>query len=385
LLEHRPEDDMASGDIFTGLRGAIGVLPSTYNPQPDPQNLERARKIWLEQADSEGRPAAVYYHAYQFFTNIDKPVAEQMLLRAQGADPKGDVLQTLYSGSWSACLGDFYARLLTVRKFVDSGGPENPLQAFIAQAYGPLDPASPFEAEIRKKLESSKDITLLLSAASPLVLMGGAPPSDLDYGESLIKRALSLQPTNSWGRQLLNSVTERRTIASLPGAVWEGSLDSRHQAIERLATGERFRELTNLAVSAGDQGMYSRSMKNESAAKAAWQRAGGYAKEAMDLAPQARSHPDYGTAFFNANMVLGMAAVEAGDAKTGANYLLKAADAPVTDALRYPIPNAWPWRTNWQFPSVLEAALLKAGERDAVITFLKRYSEIAVSDRDRCL
>jgi hypothetical protein len=57
----------------------------------------------------------------------------------------------------------------------------------------------------------------------------------------------------------------------------------------------------------------------------------------------------------------------------------------VTDALRHPVPNVRPWAINWRFPSTLEAALLKAGERDAVVAFLKRYSEMTVSDHERCL
>ena len=84
-------------------------------------------------------------------------------------------------------------------------------------------------------------------------------------------------------------------------------------------------------------------------------------------------------------MVPGVAAMETGDAKGAASYLLKAADVPVTDALRDPIPNARPWAMNWHFPWTLEAALLQAGESEAVVTFLKRYSQMTVSDRERCL
>jgi len=66
-------------------------------------------------------------------------------------------------------------------------------------------------------------------------------------------------------------------------------------------------------------------------------------------------------------------------------YLLKAADAPATDALRYPIGNARPWPTIWQFPNTLAAALLQAGERDAVVAFLEKYARITVSGRGRTL
>jgi hypothetical protein len=121
------------------------------------------------------------------------------------------------------------------------------------------------------------------------------------------------------------------------------------------------------------------------AARAAWQQAGKYAREALDIASTAQSHPDYGTAFFQANMVLGMDAIQGGDSKAATAYLRKAAEAPVTDALRYPIPNARPWPMNWHFPSVLTAALLRAGQRDAVVEFLESYARITVAGRSRCL
>jgi hypothetical protein len=387
LIEHHPEDGLAAGDQISGLRGGIGVFPSRFDPRPfNPENVERARKIWLEQADRDGRPAAVYLHAYGFFSSIDKPMAEKMLLRAQAADPKGELLPYPWADSWSARIGDFYAHLLTSRRFAVPPGDKDPVQAFIAQAYGPLDPASPYAGEVRKKLESSNDPKLLLSAASNLVGMGRPPQADLELGEALIKRALSLQPDSTWAHQLLTNVADQRTTASLPEAVLQGDLDSRHQAIGQLSPGERFRELSILALSAANGGVRSRVLNHDPAGeKSGWQLAAGYAKEALDLAPQARNHPDYGTAFFKANMILGMAAVAAGDAKTGASYLLKAADAPVTDALRYPIPNARPWAMNWRFPSELEKALWNAGEREAVAAFLKRYSQMTVSDRDRCL
>jgi hypothetical protein len=71
--------------------------------------------------------------------------------------------------------------------------------------------------------------------------------------------------------------------------------------------------------------------------------------------------------------------------KAASAYLLKAAEAPVTEALKYPIVNARPWPMNRHFPSVLAAALLKAGQRDAVVEFLESYSRITVAGRDRWL
>ncbi len=395
LIEHHPEDFEARG-------WSLLVLPSPYDPQPDPAYLERARKLWVEQADRDGRPAAVYANAFGFFSMIDKPLAEKALLRGQAADPKGETLDVL--GSWTSLLGNFYGRLLGSRWPVPADA--NPAAAFYAQAQGAIDPQSPYAVGLRRKLEQSKDVQLLLFTADYLVSMQnrqhGPDYDPIEFGKTLIRRALEFQPDSTWARQLLNNAADQELMARLPEAVWHGDFESRRQAIQALPDGDRFRELALLAIAEGDQathaerairalppgeqGRHADVVRNDAAnAPTNWQHAGQYAQEALDLAPKARNHPDYGTAVFDANMVLGMAAIKSGDTKAAAAYLLKAADAPATDALRYPIGNARPWPTIWQFPNTLAAALLQAGERDAVVAFLEKYARITVSGRGRTL
>jgi beta-lactamase regulating signal transducer with metallopeptidase domain len=395
LIEHHPED-------FEAPLWSRYVFPSPYNPQPDPAYLERARKLWVEQADRDGRPAAVYANAFGFFSMIDKPLAEKALLRGQAADPKGETLDVM--GSWTSLLGNFYGRLLASRWPVPAGA--NPAAAFYAQAQGAIDPQSAYAVELRRKLEQSKDVQLLLSTADFLVSMqnrqNGPDYDPIEFGKTLIRRALEFQPDSTWARQLLNVAADQELIASLPEAVWHGSFESRHQAIQALPDGDRFRELALLAIAEGDQavhaelsvrallpgdqGLHAYAVRLEALyAQTNWRQAGQYAQEALDLAPKARNHSDYGTAFFNANMVLGMVAIKNGDAKTAAAYLLKAADAPATDALKYPIPNARPWPANCHFPNTLAAALLQAGERDAVVAFLEKYAHIIIPGRGRTL
>ena len=259
---------------------------------------------------------------------------------------------------------------------------------------------------LRRKLEQSKDVQLLLFTADYLVSMQnrqhGPDYDPIEFGKTLIRRALEFQPDSTWARQLLNNAADQELMARLPEAVWHGDFESRRQAIQALPDGDRFRELALLAIAEGDQathaerairalppgeqGRHADVVRNDAAnAPTNWQHAGQYAQEALDLAPKARNHPDYGTAVFDANMVLGMAAIKSGDTKAAAAYLLKAADAPATDALRYPIGNARPWPTIWQFPNTLAAALLQAGERDAVVAFLEKYARITVSGRGRTL
>lgn len=394
LIAHHPEDP----DTATWSRL---VFPSPYDSSPDPANLERARKLWLEQADRDGRPAAVYANAFVFFDLIDKPLAERMLLRGRAADPKEE---TLDAGSWTARLGSFYGLLLSSRRPVSPNAA--PWVAFLSQAQGAIDPHSAYAIEVRQQLEQSKDVSLLLWTANYLCGMQNRQHDSyydpIAFGKTLVHRALELQPDSTWARQILNVAADQELISSLPEAVWQGSFESRHQAMQSLPVGDRFRELALLAIAEGDQavraelhirslpagekGLNADVVRNDAAnAKTNWQQAGKYAQEALDIAPQARNHPDYGTAFFNANMVLGMAAIKNGDAKTAAAYLLKAADAPATDALKYPIVNARPWTMNWHFPATLASALLQAGERDAVLAFLEKYARITVSDRGRTL
>jgi len=107
LIEHHPEDpDTAKWSRL--------VFPSPYDPSPDPANVERARKLWMEQANRDGRPAAVYANAFEFFNLIDKPLAEKTLLRGQAADPKGETLDTM--APWTVRLGNFYGGLLSVQR-----------------------------------------------------------------------------------------------------------------------------------------------------------------------------------------------------------------------------------------------------------------------------
>ena len=84
-------------------------------------------------------------------------------------------------------------------------------------------------------------------------------------------------------------------------------------------------------------------------------------------------------------MVAGMAALVGGDRKSAVEFARRTLDAPVTEALPYPICNARPWPMNWQLPTILAACLLREGDRDVVVELLERYSRITISDRDRWL
>jgi hypothetical protein len=100
-----------------------------------------------------------------------------------------------------------------------------------------------------------------------------------------------------------------------------------------------------------------------------------YAEDALALAPKYRSHPQYGTAIYLANMTLGTLALREGDRKKAALFLRNASQAPPSEELAYSngIVSSYQWH--------LAADLLKLGERDVVLDFLDRMAAINVADR----
>jgi hypothetical protein len=204
-------------------------------------------------------------------------------------------------------------------------------------------------------------------------------------GKAAIQRALKLNPNSVWARQLMVKVHDQELVASLPDNIWSGPMETRHQAIQALPNGERFREMSILAASAGDDALRAiRMSHNPVKEKELWGLAGRYAKEALTIAPQAKDDPDYGTSLFRADMVAGMSALAGGDKAAAVEFARKAMDAPPTEALRYPIVNARPW-SNWHYPHMLVAQLLREGDRDAAADIVERYSRLVIADRDRWL
>jgi hypothetical protein len=250
------------------------------------------------------------------------------------------------------------------------------------------DPEAPKElAYIAGELKDSNDVSFLLETASPMVSMqwpaGRAPPAVaelLAIGKAAVERALKLDPNSAWAHRLMLEVRDRELMANLQDNVWQGPLGSRDRAIQALPVGERFREMSILAASAGVSAMNTEH--THEAPEPLWQAAGKYANEALNLAPQAKDDPDYGTSFFRANMVAAMSALVRHDHATAIAFAHKAMEAPPTEALRYPIVNARPW-SNWHYPQILIAQLIREGERESSADLAGQYSRIVIADKDR--
>ena len=87
-LEHLPETDLWIPNI---------------SKRYDPEGYAQAKQLWLEQTSKSDVTPKTLGRAAAFMTSYDKPVAEELLLRAQQMDP---------TGPWAERLGLLYARAI---------------------------------------------------------------------------------------------------------------------------------------------------------------------------------------------------------------------------------------------------------------------------------
>jgi tetratricopeptide (TPR) repeat protein len=370
FIERHPEEPVSSWGVLTG--------------DSDLKFYADAKHLW-QRVDREGAPAAAYLNGAQFLMYVDPPFAEKLLLRAQAADPSAESLGGMYGGSWSARLGSFYGQALT-----QSSTPDFQLKRLSA-----TEEMASFVAQVRRRLEQSNDTTLLLFAVqSPLASFRPNEPGRdaateiFRFAQQLVERVIQLDPKQTRAHELRNKVRDQELVSRLPKSVTAGQLESRVPAIRALPEGERFREMSILAISAWDAALRAERYRNIPGGvplQGSFEQAGRYAQEALSLAPGAKNHPDYGASLLRANVMAGMAAQKAGDIKAAVRYLNASLDAPISEDLKYPIIDARPWPNNWRPPFVLLAALYKAGERGSLADYLERYARVSVSDHNRCL
>jgi len=376
LIEHHPDSELA-GSYDAQINSA------------DVAGCAQVRKLWLAQTARADASTAVLGNAAGFFEPTDPPTAEKLLLRAQALDPKGP---------WTLRLGKLYASVLL------RAGSAKP-----ASTNAP-DTNERYAQEIRKKLAESKDARLLAEVGANLagrfvfrgqpsipsdtlarvqtqarsisVTLGNRVQSAVDpLGRSYLEQALKLDPQSMQAhsvsvrsRVLDRNLQMRQALRDVPGELT-------YEAVSTLPERDRFSFLTQLAETAyldGERIDYSRhDATGAVVARAAWNLARKYAEDELSLASKFRKDPDYGTAIFKANIVLGAVALRQGDKKNAVRYMLEASRAPTSEELAY---STWPFLTER-----LLGYLLKYGERETVIEFLERYAQISVVERESLL
>jgi beta-lactamase regulating signal transducer with metallopeptidase domain len=357
LIEHHPDSDLA-GSVEARL------FPIGGDSLADPVGYAQARRLWLTHANRPGANGVVLGNAANFFEAADKPLAEEMLLRAQIRDPQGP---------WSGRLGKFYAVVL-VGSYVPTSAERSLRDVSFAEPHGP------YPEVIRRKLTESTDVELLTAAAQSLVRSprGSAwPDFDPDLlARSYLERALRLNPQSIRAHtELVDLRSRERTrriyeliLRKIPPA-------SQSEAASTLPEADRFDLLPDLALTACAQ--FEDTARNEDSnlqgyADLARERSRRFAEDLLELAPRFQTDPRYGTAIYKANMVLGSLALKAGERKAAVRYMRRASAAPVSEELEY---------ASWIPALSLPRDLLEAGERESVVEFLEHMAEINVAGR----
>jgi beta-lactamase regulating signal transducer with metallopeptidase domain len=352
LIEHHPEHPMA------GEWGAR-IFPTARDPLPDPVGYAQAKSIWLDKTARQDAGVAVLKNAANFFESDDRPLAEELLLRLQALDPKG--------------MSSFLLGRLYVFAILGANSPM-PLEAFTVPSVNERDAKSPYAREIRKKLAESTDAELLQIVAS---FLKSASRSNLEeklgfdpgaLAETYRDRALKLNPQPDRVRnasiQATNYERDMRRIEILRNVPQE----SQYQKISALPEAERFEFLPEMSMGSYQSGDSLDYYKLDSAgAKASWERARMYARDALQLAPKYRGHSQYGKAVYVSNLVLGLVDLRNDNRQGAVRYMLAASHAPASDG----------FDSYCGFHQELTGALLKYGERETVIEFLERVASLS--------
>ncbi len=311
------------------------VRPWHINPAGDRAGYARGKRLWLENVKKPGASADVYDRAAAFLEGADKPLAEDILLAGRKAYPN--------DSRWEDALGRHYAQVL-----LGSAEPRTEYNVF--RVVSAKEANSPYARSVRAKLVASDDAPMLAQTAQWLIAWGRGPNgrglnSDIiGLATAYADRALALEPDSKLARQIGFSTQNRKEGLRLAEL---GKLPPAEQA--RLSDRDRMLLLPRLMSAA-----WSKGSLDDAAAKA---------RELLGLAARNPKDPSYGDAVFEANIMLGKAALRRSDKRASARYLLAAAETPGSEQLR---------RSYIQMN--LPRALVDWGERDAVAQFLERMA-----------
>ena len=180
----------------------IAHLPETdlwipnISKRYDPEGYAQAKQLWLEQTSKPDVTPKTLARAAAFLSAYDKPVAEELLLRAQRMEP---------AGPWSDRLADLYARAIAGSVDPRSG------------ATDAAEAQSAFAVEARRKLEASSDPNLLAAAGYALRRWSAPAVSDDGFGRRCLERAATLDPQNARARSALAESPALRAQEGNPG------------------------------------------------------------------------------------------------------------------------------------------------------------------------
>jgi hypothetical protein len=285
------------------------------DPRIDPAGYEKGKALWLANLKRPGASAGVYRRAAEFLEGDDRPLAGSVLRAGRKAFPDDK--------DWPRAFGQHYANVLI--------GAAEPLYA---QA-------------VRAELAGSRDARVLAQTAQWLVLSrpaGEANAAALQLARTYVDRALSIEPELELVQRVKLMLAQTENVLKL-------------QRLTSMAPAEL------AAAPAAERMLVALFQMRTAAMRQQFGDAETKARELLDLAGRNRNDPLYGEALFQANMVMGKAALHRNDTKAAVRGLLAAAETTGSDEVR-----------RGEFDMNLPRALVDRGQRRAVIDFLQRMA-----------
>ncbi len=305
------------------------ILPGDINPQYDREGYVRGKGLWLAHLKRPGASAEIYQRAADFLEGGDKPLAESVLTAGRKTFPNDP--------RWARAFGMHYFRVL--------------IDAQEAQ--------SPYGQKVRAQLAKSSDAGTLAQTAGLLLFASNPYGRDVkgtssdasQLARTLVDRAASIEPSSSHVKR-----------AKFLLAWFE--VNNKAMQLARMSPAE-------LATVPGSD----RMMLILSQLRRPWmqkpEETETKARELLDLAARNQSAALYGDAVFEANLILGKAALRRGEKRTAAQYLLAAAGTPGSD-----------WIRGGNIEMNLPRALIDWGERSVVAEFLDRMAPKTVRSKE---
>jgi beta-lactamase regulating signal transducer with metallopeptidase domain len=351
LVQHHPEASAAARRIIASH---------------DPEGYARLRALWMAHVSRTDASTAVLANAAFFFSVAEKPLAEQLLLRARALDADGPQPRRrdgVYYPSWAERLGELYALAIV--------GSNDALEGNVVRGVDPDAARGPFATHARATLDAADSAAVLTAAGRVLTLnarnIDKVQALGFDVaalGRTYLERALALDPDLEAPRMLLVNEDSRRRHERVSAFLRSAGTDP-DAALAALPETERlemFADVTNYSYIGAGGVFWPREDEAQG-----HQRAMRLAEAALQLAARHPTHPSAGSVIHHANIVLGTFAIREGDRRTALAHLRAAAASPGSDELTW-------------MPTIghlgLVHPLLDAGEYDAVASYLDRLAEL---------
>lgn len=335
IIENQPGSELAS-------LGEAGLVPSGH-ALADKEGYERAKALWLKQAEIHKNEPKVLLNAASFLQLHDKPLAENLLKTGETLNPQ--------DSSWKARRGYLYALAILGIDGLNTNG--IPISVNRAEQNGN------FAHKARKEVETSANAVLIGTTGAIIaqygIMVRAMHLSASDYselGEQLLLKAQSLEPGNASWSQMLGEMYNLKSIAARTD---EDKAKWTRKSLEQM-------EKEGIAQTADPEARMSKlgSMSKIAFEAGEYQKADKYARDLLAIAEPHPKDPRYGQAWHDGNMVLGRLALKRGDATAAKAYLLKAGHTPGGGTLSSFGPNM-----------SLAKELLAQGEKSTVLEYLR--------------